>query len=81
MTEVTGSRDFVAHGDQEQRPPDEQPDRLVMRAPDGRTVQVMTEDVAEFDAQGFVLETAAVESPTPKPKRAKAAPVEPEEGS
>ena len=78
MSDVTGSKDFVAPGDQAQRPPDPQPERVVMVAPDGRTVQVMTEDVAGFEERGFVLETPAVTErlePT-KPRRAKATPDE-----
>ena len=78
MSDVTGSKDVVAFGDQGQRPPDQQPERVVMVAPDGRTVQVMTEDVAGFEERGFALETAAVtERLEPaKPRRAKAAPDE-----
>ena len=78
MSDVTGSRDFVAFGDQGQRPPDPQPERVVMVAPDGRAVQVMTEDVAGFEERGFVLETPAVtERLEPaKPRRAKATPDE-----
>ena len=74
----------MAYGDQEQRPPDEQPERVVMRAPDGRTVQVMTEDVAEFEGQGFELVAAAVEAPTEqavKLKRQKVTQAEREEAS
>jgi hypothetical protein len=42
----------------------------------------MTEDVAEFEGQGFVLDGAAEAEPAaPKPKRTKAAPAEPEEAS
>jgi hypothetical protein len=78
MSDVTGSKDFVAFGDQGQRPPDPQPERVVMVAPDGRTVQVMTEDVVGFEERGFVLETPAVtERPEPaKQRRAKATPDE-----
>lgn len=28
-------------------------DRIFMRAPDGRTVQVMTDDIKTFELQGF----------------------------
>lgn len=82
MSDVTGSKDFVAFGDQERRAPDVQPERVVMVAPDGRTVQVMVEDVPGFEERGFVLETPTVTErlePT-KPKRAKA-PITEEEGS
>jgi hypothetical protein len=81
MSDVTGSKEFVAFGDQEQRPPDPQPERVVMVARDGRSVQVMAEDVADFEERGFVLETPAViETLEPaKPRRAKATPDE--EGS
>lgn len=74
MGDVTGSKGFVAFGDEEQRPPDPQPERVVMVAPDGRTVQVMTEDVAGFEARGFVLPRSpqGAEAEPPKPKRAKA---------
>jgi len=73
MSDVTASKDFVAFGDQGQRPPDPQPERVVMVAPDGRTVQVMVEDVAGFEERGFVLEVRPVPEPEPaKPKRAKA---------
>lgn len=84
MSDVTGSKDFVAFGDQGQRPPDPQPERVVMVAPDGRTVQVMVEDAPAFAERGFVPAEPgepAVEAPA-KPKRTKAAPgVEPEEAS
>jgi hypothetical protein len=78
MSEISGSKEFVAFGDQGQTPPDPQPERVVMVAPDGRTVQVMTEDVAGFEELGFVLETPAVtERLEPaKPRRAKATPDE-----
>lgn len=81
MSDVTGRKKFAAFGDQEQRPPDEQPERLLMRAPDGRTVQVMAEDVGEFEGQGFELTTATdppTEAPA-KPKRQKVTQAEPEE--
>ncbi len=78
MSETTGSKDFVAFGDQGRRPPDPQPERVVMVAPDGRAVQVMTDDVAGFEERGFVLERPAItERPEPaKPRRAKATPDE-----
>ena len=78
MSDVTGSKDFVAFGDRGQRPPDPQPERVVMLAPDGRTVQVMTEDVAGFEERGFVLEMpAGTERLEPaKARRAKATPDE-----
>jgi len=83
MSEITGSKEFVAFGDQEQRPPDLQPERVLMVAPDGRTVQVMAEDVPGFAERGFVL-AAAVE-PTPdapsKPKRTRATPADEQESS
>lgn len=73
MSDVTGSREFAAFGSQGQRPPDPQPERFVMVAPDGRTVQVMVEDVAGFAERGFVLEVRPVPEPElAKPKRAKA---------
>lgn len=73
MSDVTGSKNFVAFGDQGQRPPDPRPERVVMVAPDGRTVQVMVEDVASFAERGFVLEVRPIPEPEPtKPKRAKA---------
>ena len=75
MSEVTGNEDFVAFGDQGQRPPDPQPERVVMVAPDGRTVQVMTEDASGFAERGFVLAATVeptAEAPT-KPKRTRAA--------
>ena len=81
MSDVIGSKDFVAFGDQGQRPPDPQPERVVMVAPDGRTVQVMVEDMAGFEERGFVLEVRPLPEPEPaKPKRAKA-PTNDEEGS
>lgn len=83
MSDVTGSKDFIAFGDQEQRPPDPQPKRVVMVAPDGRIVQVMAEDVAGFSERGFTLAAAAepsTEAPT-RPKRTKSAPAESEEES
>lgn len=74
MSDVTGSREFVAFGDQGQRPPDPQPERVVMVAPDGRTVQVLTDDVEVFAERGFVLEARPAPEPEPaKPKRTKAA--------
>ena len=78
MSDVTGNKDFVVFGDQGQRPPAPQPERVVMVAPDGRTVQVMTEDVAGFEERGFVLETPTVaERLEPaKPRRTKATPDE-----
>ncbi len=83
MSDVTGSKDVVAFGDQGQRPPDPQPERVVMVAPDGRTVQVMAEDVPAFAERDFAL--AAPTEPYPeapsKPKRNKAAPTEPAEES
>lgn len=83
MSDVTGSKDVVAFGDQGQRPPDQQPERVVMVAPDGRTVQVMTEDATAFSERGFVLAEPgdlAAEAPA-RPKRTKTAPAEPEEAS
>ncbi|HMM41894.1 MAG TPA: hypothetical protein PKA95_08335 [Thermomicrobiales bacterium] len=84
MSNVTGSKDFVAFGDQGQRPPDPQPGRVVMVAPDGRTVQVMNEDVSGFTERGFVLAEPdgdpAAEAPA-RAKRTKTAPAEPEEES
>jgi hypothetical protein len=83
MSDVTGSRDFVAFGDQGQRLPDPQPERVVMVAPDGWIVQVMTEDVPGFTERGFVPaepNEPAVEAPA-RPKRMKAAPAESEEES
>jgi hypothetical protein len=45
-----------------------------MVAPDGRTVQVMAEDVAGFAERGFALQSRPpAEAEPPKPKRAKAA--------
>ncbi len=77
MSDVTGNKDFVAFGDHGHRPPDPQPERVVMVAPDGRTVQVMTEDVDGFEERGFVLETPGVTDRLPtKPRRAKATPDE-----
>lgn len=78
MSEISSSKEFVAFGDQGQRPSDPQPERVVMVAPDGRAVQVMTEDVAGFEERGFVLETPAVtERLEPaKLRRAKATPDE-----
>jgi hypothetical protein len=74
MSEITGSKEFVAFGDQGPRPPDPQPERVVMVAPDGRTVQVMAEDVAGFAERGFALQSRPpAEAEPPKPKRAKAA--------
>jgi hypothetical protein len=75
MSDVTGSKDFVAFGDQGQRSPDPQPERVVMTAPDGRTVQVMAEDVPGFAERGFVpaeLSEPAAETPA-KPRRTRAA--------
>ena len=75
MSEITGSKEFVAFGDQGQRPPDPQPERVVMVAPDGRTVQVMVEDVPGFTERGFVPadpSEPAAETPA-KPRRARAA--------
>jgi hypothetical protein len=73
MSDVTGSREFVAFGSQDQRREDAQPQRVVMRAPDGRAVQVMADDVAGFEERGFVLEVRPVPEPElAKPKRAKA---------
>jgi hypothetical protein len=73
MTDITGSRDFVAFGSQEQRPEDAQPQRVVMRAPDGRAVQVMAVDLEAFAERGFVLEDGPAPEPEPaKPKRSKA---------
>jgi len=54
-----------------------------MVAPDGRTVQVMTEDATAFSERGFVLAEPgdlAAEAPA-RPKRTKTAPAEPEEAS
>jgi hypothetical protein len=73
MSDITGSKEFVAFGSQEQRPEDAQPERVVMRAPDGRAVQVMAEDVGAFAERGFVLEGRTAPDPEPaKPKRSKA---------
>jgi hypothetical protein len=83
MSEVTGSKNFVAFGDQGQRAPDVQPERVVMVAPDGLTVQVMAEDVPSFAERGFELVAAAgpaPEAPT-RLKRIKSAPAEAEEES
>jgi hypothetical protein len=81
MSEITGSKEFVAFGDQGPRPPDPQPERVVMVAPDGRTVQVMAEDVAGFAERGFVLSRSpqGVEPELPKAKRPKAPTMEEEE--
>ena len=81
MSDVTGSKDFAAFGDQEQRPPDVQPERVVMVAPDGRPVQVMTEDVAGYSERGFVLRDrsqAATAAPA-KPRRSNATPADEKE--
>lgn len=75
MSDVTGSKEFVVFGDQGQRPPDPQPERVVMVAPDGRTVQVIAEDVPGFTERGFVLaepSEPAAETPA-KPRRTRAA--------
>lgn len=73
MSDVTGSREFVAFGSHDQRREDAQPQRVVMRASDGRAVQVMADDVAGFVERGFVLEVRPIPEPEPaKPKRAKA---------
>ena len=83
MSDVTGSRDFIAFSDQGQRPPDPQPERVVMVAPDGRTVQVMAEDVPGFTERGFAPaepSDPAAEAPA-RPKRTKTSPAEPEEES
>jgi hypothetical protein len=73
MSEVTGSKEFVAFGDQEQRPADPQPERVAMRAADGRTVQVMAEHVPGFAERGFVPEGGPTPEPEPaKPRRANA---------
>ncbi|MGE5501667.1 MAG: hypothetical protein ACM3W4_07060, partial [Ignavibacteriales bacterium] len=73
MSDITGSKDFVAFGSQEQRPEDAQPERVIMRAPDGRTVQVMAEDVEAFAERGFVPEGGPTPEPEPaKPRRSKA---------
>ncbi len=83
MSEITGSKEFVAFGDQEQRPPDMQPERVVMVAPNGRTVQVMAEDVPGFAERGFERVGAAgpaPEAPT-RLKRTKSAPAQAEEES
>lgn len=81
MSDVTGGKDFVAFGDQERRAPDVQPERVVMVAPDGRTVQVMVEDVPGFAERGFVLSRSpqGVEPELPKAKRPKAPTMEEEE--
>lgn len=82
MSDVTGSKDFVAFGDQEQRPPDAQPGRVVMVAPDGRTVQVMAEDVPGFAELGFERVAADEPAAAPaRPRRTKSALAEAEEGS
>ena len=75
MSEVTGNEDFVAFGDQGQRPPDPQPERVVMVAPDGRAIQVMAEDALAFAERGFELAEPgdpAAEAPA-RPKRTRAA--------
>lgn len=80
MSEISASKEFVAFGDQEQRPPDVQPERVVMVAPDGRTVQVMVEDVTGFAERGFVLAVTVeptAEAPS-KPKRTKSGPADSE---
>jgi len=83
MSDVTGSKEFLAFGDQGQRPPDPQPERVVMVAPDGRAIQVMAEDALAFAERGFELaepgEPAA--EPPARPKRTKTAPAEPVEES
>lgn len=75
MSDVTGSKEFVAFGDQGQRPPDPQPERALMVAPDGRTVQVMAEDVAGFAERGFepAAQTEPIAEAAPKPRRTRAA--------
>ena len=50
-----------------------------MRAPDGRAVQVMAEDVADFEGRGFALDRASAAEPPAKPKRQKVTQAEPEE--
>jgi hypothetical protein len=72
MSEITGSKDFVAYGDHVPRPPDPQPERVVMVAPDGRTVQVMAEDVVGFAERGFVLPRSP-QGAEPEPQKAKRA--------
>lgn len=83
MSEITGSKEFVAFGDQEQRPPEVQPERVLMVAPDGRTVQVMVEDVPGFAERGFELVAAAEPAPEApsKPRRTKSVTAEAEEES
>lgn len=83
MSEITGSKEFLAFGDQEQRPPDVQPERVVMVAPDGRTVQVMGEDVDVFAERGFVpreLTQPATEAPL-RPRRTRSTPADEQEAS
>jgi hypothetical protein len=83
MSEITGSKEFVAFGDQGQRPPDPQPERVVMVGPDGRTVQVMAEDVPAFAERGFVRRelTQPVADAPAKPRRPKATPADEQEAN
>lgn len=66
--------DVLALGNQEQPAPEPMPERVLMRSPEGRPVQVMVDDIASFAEQGYVLEREPhAEAPAPKPRRTKPA--------